>query len=755
MIAESVAFLVAAGQARDLRRRALLRRLARRPRATRSRACRRPPRRAPRTSTLCDTNGASLPGAGRRAPCAPSAPRCRTPSSASTATTTPSAGWRTRSPPSAEGAVLVQGTMNGYGERCGNANLTSIVPSLQLKLGHDCLPTLEGWTEAAHYLDELLNLTPDPNQPYVGKNAFAHKGGMHVAGVNADPATFEHIDPAAVGNSREVLVSELSGKGTVIAHARRRARRRDRVTGGRAREGARAPRLPVRGRRRLVRPADPARDRRLRAAVPARVLARDLREARGRPRPDRGDDQDLGRRPALRPCRRGQRPGQRARHRAAGRDRRALSAPARHQARQLQGPHPRRVEGDRRHHARAARRHRRHRHVGRDRRPRERDRGELGRARRLARGRHGPHAGRAGRSPACPPTRRGRSRSPRPGPRRSGGAGGHRGAALRPALARTAAAGVRDARSPQGRGAPRQRRLLRHRGLHLALRAVGVEDGDEVVTSPFSFVASANAIVFERAKPVFADIDPVTLNLDPDAAAAAITGRTKALLPVHIFGYPADIPAFERHGLPIVEDACEALGAVARRRHAGRRPQPSGDVRLLRQQAAHHRRGRDAHDGLGRAQGARRLRAQPGPRARHGLARPRPARLQLPAHRHRLRARPGAARPARRACSPAARAWPGWYREALADSASHAAVRGRTAATCAAGSCSSSSSRTGSTATRTIEALRDAGRAVQAVPARDPPDVASTASASGTARASSRCARTSPRGRSRCRSSRR
>jgi perosamine synthetase len=99
-------------------------------------------------------------------------------------------------------------------------------------------------------------------------------------------------------------------------------------------------------------------------------------------------------------------------------------------------------------------------------------------------------------------------------------------------------------------------------GLHLALRAVGVSDGDEVVTSPFSFVASANACVFERARPVFADIDPVTLNLDPDAAAAAITQRTTALLPVHIFGYPADIPAFEKLGLPIVEDACEALGAV-------------------------------------------------------------------------------------------------------------------------------------------------------------------------------------------------
>jgi len=99
-------------------------------------------------------------------------------------------------------------------------------------------------------------------------------------------------------------------------------------------------------------------------------------------------------------------------------------------------------------------------------------------------------------------------------------------------------------------------------GLHLALRAVGVSDGDEVVTSPFSFVASANVCVFERARPVFADIDPVTLNLDPAAAAAAVTDRTSAVLPVHIFGYPADIPAFERLGRPIVEDACEALGAV-------------------------------------------------------------------------------------------------------------------------------------------------------------------------------------------------
>ena len=101
-------------------------------------------------------------------------------------------------------------------------------------------------------------------------------------------------------------------------------------------------------------------------------------------------------------------------------------------------------------------------------------------------------------------------------------------------------------------------------GLHLALRAVGVSDGDEVITSPFSFVASANAVLYERATPVFVDIDPVTLNIDVAAVAAAVTQRTSALLPVHIFGYPADVAALEGVGLPIVEDACEALGAVHR-----------------------------------------------------------------------------------------------------------------------------------------------------------------------------------------------
>jgi perosamine synthetase len=109
-------------------------------------------------------------------------------------------------------------------------------------------------------------------------------------------------------------------------------------------------------------------------------------------------------------------------------------------------------------------------------------------------------------------------------------------------------------------------------GLHLAIRVAGVQPGDEVVTTPFSFVASANCLLYENAKPVFCDIDPRTLNIDPAAAEAAVTEGTTGLLPVHIFGYPADMPALERlageRGLWIVEDACEALGAE----HADGRP---------------------------------------------------------------------------------------------------------------------------------------------------------------------------------------
>jgi perosamine synthetase len=105
-------------------------------------------------------------------------------------------------------------------------------------------------------------------------------------------------------------------------------------------------------------------------------------------------------------------------------------------------------------------------------------------------------------------------------------------------------------------------------GLHLAIRAAGVQPGDEVVTTPFSFVASANCLLYENARPIFCDIDARTLNIDPAAAAAAVSERTTGLLPVHIFGYPVDMAGFEKlaqqHGLWLVEDACEALGA----RHA-------------------------------------------------------------------------------------------------------------------------------------------------------------------------------------------
>src|SRR4051794_11570642 len=108
------------------------------------------------------------------------------------------------------GARLVQGTVNGYGERCGNGNLVSALPALQLKMGYDCIPPdrLERLTEVAHLVDELCNVTPDPNQPYVGANAFAHKAGMHVSGVSRDARTFEHVDPAAVGADRRLLISE-------------------------------------------------------------------------------------------------------------------------------------------------------------------------------------------------------------------------------------------------------------------------------------------------------------------------------------------------------------------------------------------------------------------------------------------------------------------------------------------------------------------------------------------------------------------
>ena len=121
------------------------------------------------------------------------------------------------------GARLVQGCVNGYGERCGNANLASILPALQLKMGFEVVSAeqLASLTPTAHYLDEVCNMASDPNRAYVGRNAFAHKAGMHAAGVASDASTFEHVDPALVGNERDILASELSGKATIRSQAER------------------------------------------------------------------------------------------------------------------------------------------------------------------------------------------------------------------------------------------------------------------------------------------------------------------------------------------------------------------------------------------------------------------------------------------------------------------------------------------------------------------------------------------------------
>jgi len=119
------------------------------------------------------------------------------------------------------GATQVQGTINGYGERCGNANLISIMPTLKLKLGSRCCNSrqLRNLRGLSLFVSDLVNLRPDNRAPYVGRNAFSHKGGAHVNAVQKNPATFEHIEPEKVGNERHILVSELSGGSNVLLKA--------------------------------------------------------------------------------------------------------------------------------------------------------------------------------------------------------------------------------------------------------------------------------------------------------------------------------------------------------------------------------------------------------------------------------------------------------------------------------------------------------------------------------------------------------
>jgi 2-isopropylmalate synthase len=120
------------------------------------------------------------------------------------------------------GVVQVHGTINGYGERCGNANLCSIIPDLKLKLGIDCITDVQlaKLTEVSHYVAELANMAPSSHLPYVGTSAFAHKGGLHVSGIMKWEDSYQHIAPSLVGNQPNVVVSELSGKGNIVYKAK-------------------------------------------------------------------------------------------------------------------------------------------------------------------------------------------------------------------------------------------------------------------------------------------------------------------------------------------------------------------------------------------------------------------------------------------------------------------------------------------------------------------------------------------------------
>ena len=425
-----------------------------------------------------------------------------------------------------------------------------------------------------------------------------------------------------------------------------------------------------------------------------RVHRRAARRRQGR---DRGDDQDLGRRRALRPHRRGQRPGQRARPRAARRDRRDPPAPRGHRARQLQGPHPRRD-------ARAPTRS----PACCSTRPTGTDTwGSIGVHENVIAAswqalvdslEYGDAAGPPRRSAPSPSTSALDPGRPA-GPRRARGGARPRGPALRAALAR-----ARRCRRSRRRFAARVGAAARQRGVERHRRpAPGAARGRRAATATRSSRRRSRSSpaptrsLYERARPVFADIDPVTLNLDPEAARAAVTDRTTALLPVAHLRLPGrHRRRSRRSGLPIVEDACEALGAAyADGTPVGSRGHPAVFAFYANKQLTTGEGGIVVTGDAG-GQGAHRLRAQPGPRAGHGLARPRPARLQLPPVGHRLRARHRPARAARRHARRPRAGSPRCYREALGRRSRASACRARTAAASgAAGSSSSSSSRDG------------------------------------------------------------
>ncbi|MEG5173360.1 citramalate synthase [Microcoleus sp. B3-D7] len=121
-----------------------------------------------------------------------------------------------------EGVTMVQGTINGYGERCGNADLCSLIPNFQLKLGHNCIEDeqLVRLTQVSRSISEIVNLAPDDRAPFVGLSAFAHKGGIHVSAVEKNPLTYEHLEPEKIGNRRRIVISDQAGLSNVLAKAR-------------------------------------------------------------------------------------------------------------------------------------------------------------------------------------------------------------------------------------------------------------------------------------------------------------------------------------------------------------------------------------------------------------------------------------------------------------------------------------------------------------------------------------------------------
>ncbi len=178
---------------------------------------------------LCDTNGGSLPDDVAEATAKVGQAlhvelgiHCHNDSDVATANSLAAV---------ARGATQVQGTINGIGERCGNADLVCIIANLALKMGREVLSPdrLAHLTELSRYVYEIANMNFRPNQPFVGASAFAHKGGMHTHAVARNTASYEHIDPSAVGNERRILVSELSGQATILAKTRKFAMTQDRA----------------------------------------------------------------------------------------------------------------------------------------------------------------------------------------------------------------------------------------------------------------------------------------------------------------------------------------------------------------------------------------------------------------------------------------------------------------------------------------------------------------------------------------------